>query len=203
MSRLLEHSKDNLLELYERCIRIILVAVLPVATILYILSEGVILLLFGKQFGASVPVLKIMCWTLLFSGLNYVLSTFLVAYHHQKQQVRLLSIIYALYLGLCLVLIPKYGHIGLAYTRLGADGLLCILYLAYISKRIHTFNIVKIAAAPVLSSFLLIGASHFMIGVSLWLTAPCLLLLSIASLSVFKGIHVSDLLYVKKVIFGG
>lgn len=203
MSRLLEHSKDNLLELYERCIRIILVTVLPIATILYILSEEVILLLFGKQFEASVPVLKIMCWALLFSGLNYVLSTFLVACHYHKQQVRMLTFIYALYLGVCLALIPKYSHIGLAYTRLGADGLLCAFYLAYISKRIHAVSLIKIAAAPVLSSFLLIGASHFMIGMSLWHTAPCLLVLSIASLSVFKGIHLSDLIYVRKVIFGG
>jgi O-antigen/teichoic acid export membrane protein len=203
MSRLLEHSKDNLLELYERCIRIILVTVLPIATILYILSEEVILLLFGKQYGASVPVLRIMCWALLFSGLNYVLSTFLVACHYHKQQVRMLAIIYALYLGVCLALIPKYSHIGLAYTRLGADGLLCAFYLAYISKKIHAVSLIKIAAAPVLSSLLLIAASRFMIGMSLWLTVPCLLVLSIASLSVFKGIHLSDLIYVRKVIFGG
>jgi len=97
----------------------------------------------------------------------------------------------------CLVFIPSFSYVGLAYTRLAADVLLFLIAYAYIQKAIYGVRIVRMGWGPVLSCFMAVVVFYLMVRFSLWIAIPSAMTACVVSMFLFKGIQIHDLQFIK------
>ena len=197
MSRLSVSATDELYKIFSRSIRLMIVGVLPVCTLLYIASGPIILLLYGGPFSDSIVVLSIRAWSLLFVGLNVILSGLLIVKNKQNSWVKIQAITCLAYGVGCLVLIPSFSYVGLAYTKLAADVLLFLIAYSYIQKTIYGVRIVRMGWGPVLSCFLAVFVFYLMVRFSVWIAIPTAMTVCVASMFLFKGVQIHDLRFIK------
>ena len=200
MSRLFAESKDELFKLYERSVRLMLVALLPLSTIIFLLSKQMILAIFGEKFIDSVPVLQILAWTLTFLGLKCVLVSLLVVANYQNKLIKIRIPIYICFFVAILALIPQYSLIGLAYAILVTEFFLFTTVYIYVSKVIHKINIFKMATVPILSCLFTVLVFYLMDNISLWIKVSSSLIVCVSTMFIFKGIQKHDLAFMKRIL---
>lgn len=200
MARLFTNSKDQMFKLSERSVRLMLIAVLPFATLLYVAGRPIMLLLYGNRFLESILILKIISWRLVFVGINLILSSLLIVTFHQKEWVKIQMFVYLGYGIFCFLFIPRYSYVGLATAKLSADILLVLVAYAYARKTVHEIPMVKMASGSVLACLLAILVSYLMTDVAWWLTVPAVLMVCVSGLFLFKGVAVHDLVFFKKIL---
>lgn len=202
MSRFANEAPQKLIVTYERSIRIILVTVLPAVTFLYLLSNQIILLLYGETYTESADVMAIMSWSILPSGLNVILMSILVATNQQNKIVRIeLGIILGFIIA-CIVLIPQFSFIGLAYAKLATSLALCVAFSWYLSKTLHYSPVVKNIKAPLIACIASIIIFKLMIDLGLWITLLSALLTCGMTLLLTGAIKHHDLSYLRSILLG-
>ena len=202
MSRFANEAPQKLIVTYERSIRIILVTVLPAVTFLYLLSNQIILLLYGETYTESADVMAIMSWSILPSGLNVILMSILVATNQQNKIVRIeLGIILGFIIA-CIVLIPQFSFIGLAYAKLATSLALCVAFSWHLSKTLHYSPVVKNIKAPLIACIASIIIFKLMIDLGLWITLLSALLTCGMTLLLTGAIKHHDLSYLRSILLG-
>ena len=91
---------------------------LPLATIMFVASDQIIIFAFGDGFAASAAMLRIVCWSLLLSGFNRILAILLVAYYKQGQLVRIRMAFYVGYFFISMGLVWQFSYLGLAWAKI-------------------------------------------------------------------------------------
>ncbi|MFQ5963207.1 MAG: flippase [Candidatus Scalinduaceae bacterium] len=200
MSRLFAESKYELFKLYERSVRLMIIVLLPLSTIIFLLSKQIILTFFGDKFIESTPVLQILTWTLLFFGLNCILANLLVVTNHQNRLVKIRIPIYLGYFAVNLALIHKYSFIGLAWAKLFAETFIFLTAYFYVSRIIHNIHIIKNAAAPIMSCLLTALVFYLMDNINLWLKVSSSLIVCVSTMFILKGIEIHDLVFMKRIL---
>ncbi len=94
-------------------------------------AEYIVNFLYGKDYGDSINILKVLLWSQFFWVLSYLFSRLIIKYSGYKFLAY--KTIFSLILNLisCLFLIKKYGVIGVAYAALISEVvsfLICFLY---------------------------------------------------------------------------
>ena len=200
MSRLFEESRDELFKLYERIVRLMIVALLPLATIIFILSEQIILSTFGDKFIDSVSVLRILTWTLLFFGLNASLSNLVIVANHQNKLVKIRLFIYLGFFAINLILIPIFSFKGLAYAKLVTQAVLFVTTYLYIARTIHKINIIKIASGTVLSCLLTTLTFYLLSNINFWIGVFSAMIVCGSTMFIFKAIQLHDIQFARKML---
>jgi len=118
MSRLHIGSKDLNRMVYQKYLEYMLLLGLPMAIGLTILSDRVILLIFGDQFIPSAGALSILMWTLMIAFLNSPPAAVLNSGHRQWMVVVVTLLATFLNVALALLLIPLYSLEGAAFATL-------------------------------------------------------------------------------------
>lgn len=118
MSRLHVDSKDLNRMVYQKYLEYMLLLGLPMAIGLTILSDRVILLIFGDQFIPSAGALSILMWTLMIAFLNSPPAAVLNSGHRQWMVVVVTLLATFLNLALALLFIPLYSLEGAAFATL-------------------------------------------------------------------------------------
>ena len=85
--------------------------------------------LFGEQYGAVVPMLRLLALLPVLKAVQMLFASVLSGSDNQQVRVFVQSAAMAANIGLCLVLIPPFGWRGAAYASLAADGLLAALLI--------------------------------------------------------------------------
>lgn len=198
LSRLARDSRQDMIVMYERSVRIVMVTVLPTTTFVYLLNEQIILFIYGAEFSESASVLRVLSWVILPVGLGLILARVLVALDQQKKLVKMQLMIFSGYLIACIILIPLYSYTGLAYAKLVSSSVLCLAYSWYLSKTIPRSSLVGSIRSPLIACLAIIIVFNLMSDQSLWLSTPITLLAYIIILFLTGGIKSHDLSYIKK-----
>lgn len=112
LSKFYESSRDLLKVAYEKSFRFLLLIVLPVPPILYVLSDKLILSVFGAQFLNSIVIFQILIWLLIPIALARFLEVVLASVNRQKTVTYILGIFALTNIILDVVLIPVWGYMG-------------------------------------------------------------------------------------------
>ena len=120
MARLFIADRRQLAELYDLGSRLAFVVSLPIAGAIAMEADAVVELLFGREFGATVPALEILAWTLPFLGIRFIACTALVATDQQKFLFYLECAAAATYSIAAWLLIPVAGGLALAASKLAS-----------------------------------------------------------------------------------
>lgn len=120
-SRLALSDSTRHQEISNRVARLVMLVVLPAATILFLFSDDIIELLFGSEFGSSAPILRIIACVLVIRAVSSIQQMGAVSTGRQGDVLagRICALVLLLIFGP--PLIWTLGPLGLAYTMLGAE----------------------------------------------------------------------------------
>ena len=151
VSRLAPIDPERHSEVVNRLVRIVMLFVLPAATLLFLFSGDIIALLFGQEFISSVPILKIVSGVLVARSIISVQAMLAVSIGRQRDVLvgRVVEVTLLVLVGL--PLIRAVGPIGLAYTVLVAEfGQAAVLYVL-LHRAGTMFSLPRLAGATVAS----------------------------------------------------
>ncbi len=148
LSRYFKESKEKLVTLYERSFKYLYIIGLPISIGLYLLAGRIIFFFYGKTYSGSIIALQIISWYLFIKFLNFLLGTVLSAIDRQNQRMMGQGLTAGFNVVLNLLLIPKIGYVGAAWSTFATEIFLFILYYWYVSKNLHFYNFFKILAKP-------------------------------------------------------
>lgn len=129
VNRLTVEKRDDFERLCGWASRMVFSLLFPLAALVYIFSDRIILLAFGSEFSASAAILRIACWALVLIGFNQVLAIALIALYRQGQLVRIRMAVYIGYFLLSVLLVWQFSYVGLAWAKIIAEIALFLLTL--------------------------------------------------------------------------
>lgn len=132
---LYQKSQKDAVHLYSQYYEYLLMLALPIAIGTTILSKPIILLIYGQEYIAAVPVLQILVWWLFISFLSSIQSLTLNAIHLEKKSALVSIITTPLYITLNLLLIPTFQEKGTAWANLLS--ILCSFVLLTYFVKVH------------------------------------------------------------------
>jgi O-antigen/teichoic acid export membrane protein len=125
------------------------VVLLPVGTVLIVLAEPIITVLYGESFAGSVTPLRLLGASVVLFGLNAFASTVLVAADRPSAITRPLLAVAVVNVALNCVLIPWLGAEGAAIAALVSSLLLAALTLHQAARHVGALRLSRAFAGPV------------------------------------------------------
>ncbi|NQU83209.1 MAG: flippase [Parcubacteria group bacterium] len=201
LSYYFKNSSERLLETFMKGMRYLILLAIPLAFGIGILSDKIILTLYGTDFSPSIIPLQILAIGLVFAFLSFPVGSLLNACNKQAVQTTILGLTMVLNVGLNLILIPRFGVIGASITATISYFFLFTVGIVYARK------VVKYKAGALFQIFFKsLIASIIMVGVvSFFKPFVNFVVLSLLGMAVYgivmyiiHGINKEDIGYFKK-----
>lgn len=202
LSRVAHTSLADAKALAARCLRLMLVGTIPLATMLTIFSIDLVRLVFGPQYKDSSHVLQVLAWTLPIRGAQWLLGSQLAAMDQQAALAR------ARLAGLCTfavltpLLILGLGFVGVAWAVLSCDGLQLALYWTLLRRADSAPSCTIALLAPALASAVTLLANAALSDLTLPLRLLSVSLVMAVGLWVSGAIRLHDLGFLRNVMSG-
>ncbi len=118
---------------------------IPLGILTVLLAQPIILFLFKEQYSASIPVLRVFGWFLMFYFISVASSQSLTTLLKQKTLTKIQAITVILNLILDIIFVYYFGFIGAAYATLIVQIIASGLYIYYDAKYMEEkiMNIIK------------------------------------------------------------
>ncbi|MFN7951011.1 MAG: flippase [bacterium] len=115
----------------------LLVAVLPIVLVMSFGAPGIVSILYGAPFAATVPVLAILSWALVPYAADTLLGHAMLAADRQRDDVKLVGAGVLANIAVNLVLIPLWGPTGAAIASVISGAVLAGLHVRYVARRLY------------------------------------------------------------------
>ena len=196
VSRLSAGQNEQVEDLCTWALRIVYITFCPLAVVLFVTSEQIIHIAFGKGFSDSAAVLRIVCWSLLLSGFNRILAILLIAYFRQGQLVRIRMSFYVGYFLLSMGLVWQFSYLGLAWAKIITEMGILVATFYYAVKICPAVATLKKFCLP---TTLCLGPTIGLVltGNSSWLVLGVFVVLFTVTGSYFAVIRSSDFQFLK------
>lgn len=163
--------------IYERALRYLLLAALPVALGGSLLADQIVALLYGAAYAPAAAALRLIIWVVPLMFASEFLGYVVLIGGHEKQAARSVLVSTALNVGFNLVLIPRYGLIGAATMTVVTEAILVMQYIVLLRSTLHTLDWQTALVRPLLATIGM-GAPVLVIRS----TSPVLLTIAIGAL---------------------
>ncbi|KUH33788.1 peptide-binding protein [Thermococcus celericrescens] len=127
MARLWKENRDALQVLFRKSFQTLVILGIAGTVGYYLLANFGILTVFGKEFGNSVPVLKVLAFALPFMFLNSLFGSFMNATGRELTFTKIAGFTALLNVVLNYFLILNYGASGAAVATVVSQGIGCLL----------------------------------------------------------------------------
>jgi O-antigen/teichoic acid export membrane protein len=199
--RYVNHKKD-FNRLLEKSLRMMLIIVAPLAITVTLLSDKIMLLLFGPEFVNGAVALSILTWAAAATFINMTVGKAILGAGQERLNATFCGIGLAINVFLNFMLIPGLGHVGASISILGAEGSISLLVLIWANRK-AAFNIGLVAGlVKPISAALLVGICiWFLRNSSLWLLVPLAIGAYVGFLFLLKAFTEEEKALMKRIIF--
>ena len=125
-SSLYLENKEKIEELFIKSWRYLFTIVFPISAGLFVLAEPIIVKIYKPAYLPSVPVLKVLLISLIFSFLSFITGALLNATNRQNIQTFLVAISLGVSITVNLIFLPRLGIMSAAYAALLGNFLMCL-----------------------------------------------------------------------------
>lgn len=201
MSRFYNESKDNLKQTFFHALRYLTIMALPIAMGTFLLSDRIIVRIFGGGFIEASIALQILVWGTALNFLNSALYTVLLSMNKEKILTRIMISGITLNVILNYVLIPKYSYAGASLATVGSEAFFVVLAFYVVSKSLHYFPIHKLTLKPLVASLAMAAFILFFREIiTLFVIIPLAAILYFAVLILLKEFSEMDSKLIRKVL---
>jgi O-antigen/teichoic acid export membrane protein len=141
MTRYYTHSPRKLPYLYHKLYQYLIIGILPLTTLICLLGNTIVNLIFTPTFTPTVLPLQIMIWELLFTFLHIPNARLMLVSGRQKQLGWITGLSMGLNLTLNLWLLPRYGLMSAAFIRAFTAFFAFFITYLYTQRKLLTYNL--------------------------------------------------------------
>lgn len=134
--RLSPRGGDGLAHAAQKGLEVLVLIGLPLATAMVVLSEKIITTLYGAEYAASVPLLRMLSIAVAFMYANGVFVQLLIATERQKKLAVTAGAAAALNLSVNFMLIPMLGALGAATATVLTEAFVIVLNFSFLSREL-------------------------------------------------------------------
>jgi O-antigen/teichoic acid export membrane protein len=160
MSRLHARSDKEFEWFYEKLYVYLTIGALALILSFTALADLLVIKLYGSTFDQSIDILRVLVITLFFSFLNIPNSRLMLILNRQDKLALFLSISVGINILLAWLLIPHWGIMSVALTRLLSTTLFFLINFYFVSRRVRRVNLLRLIWRPLLAG---LGALIIMI----------------------------------------
>jgi O-antigen/teichoic acid export membrane protein len=137
LSKLSVGQEHHLKLAVEKCLNFLLFCSMPIATLLITTAPSIISFLYHRpEFIHTIPALQALAPGLVFLYANSLYASIIISTHHEKRITVMAGIALVFNLGLNMVFIPRYSHIGAAAVTTLTELLLLCLSILFTPKHL-------------------------------------------------------------------
>lgn len=200
LARIFNEAPAKFEELAARCLRLMLVLIIPCAAIIVVLSEDIVSFLFGKAFLAAVPALQLLTVALIFQSVNQLWSVQVLAIDSRAMMMSVRGVAVAILILSAAILVHWKGFVGLAYATLLASGIQSILLFIVLARKNVPPTIFQSLLAPAISFLAVMFCGWLFDDQSFWTRLPTIIFVAALSLWLFRGIRLHDLRFLMRIV---
>lgn len=147
----LVQERDRLKEVLELALQLNIVLALPIVVGVLILAPEIVHVVFGSGYDASIPALRAIIISLLFTFPSLTLLNFLIALDRRREVLLYEGFLVAFNFVTNLIFIPQFGIVAAA-TNTAATNALGFLFITRIAKHHLAFTFLNRLPKPFLAS---------------------------------------------------
>ncbi|TME14322.1 MAG: flippase [Chloroflexi bacterium] len=172
----------------EKSVNFLLFCGIPIATGMIVAAPNIIRFLYERnEFAPSILVLQIAAPSVVFVYINYAL-TYTILSKKQDRKLPMTSAIALVFnLGLNLILILLYQHIGAAIASTLTEVLVCCIFLVLIPRHLLPFGSLRVALKALIASLVMALAILLLHTLHIFITIPIAMLVYVG-VSVLIGV---------------
>ncbi len=201
ITNLYQNSREDLVNLYNRSFGIVMLIAIPLSVGVWLISEDIILLIFGSEFVESSIILGVLSWLVLLAFVKSVIGVFLTSCDMQKHRTRGQWLAAVVNVSGTMLLIPLLGIIGAAIATIISELILVMLNGVNLKQVVGAPKVYKhifmgvIGSVVFCSVVLSIGSMH------MFLTIPLAALIYFCVLMMFKDFRNNELVLIRKFVY--
>jgi O-antigen/teichoic acid export membrane protein len=162
-SKLTVHSQSELKVAIEKALNFLLFCCIPISTGLIVAAPNVIGTLYHRaEFVNAIPAMQALAPGLFFLYINSVLTSVMISTGRERKITIMAGIALVFNLGLNLLLIPQYQHVGAALVTSLTELLLTIFALLFIPRSLWPIGSIKVGLKALLAGVVMGIAVWFM-----------------------------------------
>lgn len=200
LSRLYHESRQAHRQLYSGAFKYLAMLMVPLALLLFLTADKVILSVFGAEFEPSIPIFKAFCAYMLCVGAKYVLAAVLSSMDKQDELVLAHGVGLAFHLTALLIALPRWGALGAAGALAMSEGLVCLMAYRVAARQLGGLPWGEIIAKPLAAAAAMGLLVWTMKTLPLFVVFPAGLLTGLAFLVLMGGIRRNDVLFVRNAL---
>jgi O-antigen/teichoic acid export membrane protein len=192
-SKLSISSEERLKLAIEKTMNLLLFFGIPMALGLIFAAPNIVGFLYHRpEFVHTVPALQALAPGLVFLYINAVLGTIIVSTKREKKFPIMAAIALVFNLGLNLILIPVYQHVGAAIVTSLTELLLASIAIVFIPKHLLPMGSWRVGAKSLVASLVMAGAILLMSTFQILVILPVAMLVYFGTATLLRTIPRED-----------
>ncbi len=140
LTQRLRSSREDARVLCTELMSFVAAALLPVAILTSTLATEILLLVYGAEFTASAPVLRIFAWLFLTTGYWLIASSINLAAGNMRYNYVLSAVAALVNIGISAVLIPRHGTVGAAIGTAASTSITLLVVMWNVSRSVGNIH---------------------------------------------------------------
>lgn len=201
MSKFFKNDKKLLIISYEKSIKYLMLAIIPIATGTVFYSLDIIQLIYGHEYDAAASVLSILIWTVCLLFISGASNTLLNASHKEVTVTKIYAIAAVFNIILNFIMIPYFSYDGAAITTVLSDLLIVALQTYVIRKLGHKANKkLYFDLGKIIIGSAVLGISLYFLNLNMWVAIPVGIIIYLAVITLLKFFDNDDKYVIKEIL---
>lgn len=137
LARYFLSDKKKFLEIANKTFKVFVIIVLPVVLGTVFLARDIVQIISGPEFSDSIPVLRILAFSLACIFFGHFFNMVLIVGHMQKKLMQVLLFVAAFNIILNLLVVSRYSYLGAATAAVLTEALVVILTSSLAYRNLH------------------------------------------------------------------
>jgi O-antigen/teichoic acid export membrane protein len=189
ISRYTKQSFESLRNFITRSLQLTSWAGVFIGIMGTLFAKPIISLVYGPQYNESASGFQYLIWLISFTLISGHFMYILIAYNRQWLELLSASCGAVVSIALNLLLIPRYGYLGAAWTVLLAEAFIWVLYYYFVRREVTDIRFWMYLAKPLVAGGIIIIGFQFVRGISFWISGIiCVIVYGLALFGFQPGI---------------
>ena len=201
MSKFFKNDESMLLISFEKSIKYLMLAIIPIAFATVLYSSDIIHLIYGHEYDAASSALSILIWTVCLLFISGAANTLLNASHKEMTVTKIYAIAAVFNIVLNFFMIPYFSYNGAAITTVLSDVLIVIIQCYVIYKLGHKPNkklysdLIKIIMGSII-----LGIALYFLHLNMWIALPVGIIIYFTTIYLLKFFDEDDAYVIKEIL---
>ena len=201
MSKFFKNDKKLLLISYEKSIKYLMLAIIPIATGTVLYSLDIIQLIYGHQYDQAASVLSILIWTVCLLFISGASNTLLNASHKETTVTKIYAIAAIFNIILNFIMIPYLSYNGAAITTVLSEVLIVVLQTYAIRKLGHKANKkLYLDLTRIIIGSAVMGIALYFLNLNMWIAIPVGIIIYFAVVYLLRLFDDDDKYVIKEIL---